>query len=109
MLMPGVGFDVVPSDCLAAHLKRRLPTATYLALAISALTRISHGTAATMIENLHRGGLVRRAGRLGGRLAVEELRHFREMAQRKPLVGLRNWKCSSRGGRTRRSSITCKN
>ncbi|HSY41621.1 MAG TPA: saccharopine dehydrogenase NADP-binding domain-containing protein, partial [Polyangia bacterium] len=23
-LLPGAGFDVVPSDCLAAHLKRRL-------------------------------------------------------------------------------------
>lgn len=28
MLLPGVGFDVVPSDCLAAHLKARLPLAT---------------------------------------------------------------------------------
>ena len=28
MLMPGTGFDVVPSDCLAAHLKKRLPGAT---------------------------------------------------------------------------------
>lgn len=64
MLMPGVGFDVVPSDCLAAHLKRRLPAATRLSLAISGLTQTSQGTAATMIENLHRGGLVRRAGRL---------------------------------------------
>jgi short subunit dehydrogenase-like uncharacterized protein len=27
MLLPGVGFDVVPSDCLAAHLKHRLPDA----------------------------------------------------------------------------------
>ena len=26
MLLPGAGFDVVPSDCLAAHLKRRLPS-----------------------------------------------------------------------------------
>lgn len=32
VLFPGVGFDVVPSDCLAAHLKRRLPSATRLAL-----------------------------------------------------------------------------
>ena len=31
MLLPAVGFDVVPTDCLAAHLKRRLPTATHLA------------------------------------------------------------------------------
>src|SRR5436190_23824176 len=27
MIMPGVGFDVVPSDCLAVHLKNRLPSA----------------------------------------------------------------------------------
>jgi short subunit dehydrogenase-like uncharacterized protein len=33
MIMPGVGFDVVPSDCLALHLKDRLPTATHLSLA----------------------------------------------------------------------------
>jgi len=33
MLLPGTGFDVVPSDCLAAHLKRRLPSATRLTLA----------------------------------------------------------------------------
>lgn len=64
MLMPGVGFDVVPSDCLAAHLKRRLPTATRLVLAFQPLGRVSRGTATTMAENLHRGGAVRREGRI---------------------------------------------
>jgi short subunit dehydrogenase-like uncharacterized protein len=64
MLLPGVGFDVVPSDCLAAHLKKRLPSATKLTLAIQGMGRISHGTATTMVENINRGGLVRRAGRL---------------------------------------------
>jgi len=63
-LLPGVGFDVVPTDCLAAHLKRRLPTATQLRLAFQALSRISRGTARTMIENLHRGGMVRKGGNL---------------------------------------------
>jgi short subunit dehydrogenase-like uncharacterized protein len=62
MLLPGVGFDVVPSDCLAAHLKRRLPTATQLALGFRSLGRVSRGTVTTMTENLHRGGLVRRGG-----------------------------------------------
>ncbi len=62
VLLPGVGFDVVPSDCLAAHLKRRLPGATRLELALLALGRLSRGTATTMVENLHRGGLVRRGG-----------------------------------------------
>jgi len=64
MLLPGVGFDVVPSDCLAAHLKRRLPAATRLALGFQARGGFSRGTATTMAENLHKGGLVRRGGRL---------------------------------------------
>jgi short subunit dehydrogenase-like uncharacterized protein len=62
MLLPGAGFDVVPSDCLAAHLKRRLPSATHLALAFLPSGRLSRGTATTMVENAHRGGIVRRGG-----------------------------------------------
>ncbi len=62
MILPGSGFDVVPSDSLAAHLKRRLPTARRLALGFQARGRLSRGTATTMAENLHRGGLVRRGG-----------------------------------------------
>ena len=64
MLMPGTGFDVVPSDCLAEHLHRRLPDATTLALGFRALGGVSRGTALTMIENLGRPGCVRRGGRL---------------------------------------------
>jgi short subunit dehydrogenase-like uncharacterized protein len=62
MLLPGAGFDVVPSDCLAAHLKRRLPTATRLTLAFQPSGRLSRGTATTLVEHAHRGGLVRRGG-----------------------------------------------
>jgi short subunit dehydrogenase-like uncharacterized protein len=62
MLLPGVGFDVVPSDCLAAHLKRRLPTASRLTLGLLSSGRLSRGTASTTIEHAHRGGLVRRGG-----------------------------------------------
>jgi short subunit dehydrogenase-like uncharacterized protein len=60
MLAPGTGFDVVPSDCLAAYLKQRVPDATHLALAFRAGGAPSHGTATTMVENLHRPGRVRR-------------------------------------------------
>lgn len=62
MLLPGVGFDVVPSDCLAAHLKARLPSATKLALGFQALGRLSRGTATTMVEAQNQKGLVRRGG-----------------------------------------------
>jgi short subunit dehydrogenase-like uncharacterized protein len=65
MLLPGAGFDVVPSDCLAAHLKRRLPGATHLSLAFQSVGGgLSRGTANTMAENLGRGGAVRRDGRI---------------------------------------------
>lgn len=63
-LLPGVGFDVAPSDCLAAHLKRRLPSATSLTLAFRPDAGPSRGTAATMAEHAHEGGLVRREGKL---------------------------------------------
>lgn len=66
MLLPGAGFDVAPSDCLAAHLNRRLPSATRLLLGIRALGQVSRGTAMTALEGIARGegGLVRKHGRL---------------------------------------------
>ena len=33
VLMPGVGFDVVPTDCMAVYLKQKLPDAKLLKLA----------------------------------------------------------------------------
>jgi short subunit dehydrogenase-like uncharacterized protein len=63
MLLPGVGFDVVPSDCLAAHLARRLPDAARLALAFRAGSA-SRGTLETAVEGLGRPGAVRRGGRI---------------------------------------------
>jgi short subunit dehydrogenase-like uncharacterized protein len=63
-LLPGVGFDVVPSDCLAALLKEKLPSATKLELAFAPLGRSSPGTMKTSIESLPKGGLVRRGGKL---------------------------------------------
>jgi len=63
--MPGVGFDVVPSDCLALHLKNRLPSATHLSLAFYGVGgRISHGTQATMTMNVGRGGAIRKDGKI---------------------------------------------
>jgi short subunit dehydrogenase-like uncharacterized protein len=64
-LLPGAGFDVVATDCLAAHLKRRLPEADYLALAFKPVgSRFSRGTATSAIERAPSAGLVRRNGRL---------------------------------------------
>lgn len=66
MLMPAVGFDVVPTDCLAVHLLRRLPTATRLALAFQSVgpAGLPPGTQRTMIELIPFGDRVRAAGKL---------------------------------------------
>lgn len=62
VLLPGVGFDVVPTDCLAAHLHAALPEATRLELALRPSGRISHGTARTAVERLGEGTAVREDG-----------------------------------------------
>jgi short subunit dehydrogenase-like uncharacterized protein len=72
VLLPGVGFDVVPSDCLAAHLKRRLPDATYLKLYLSLGANMSRGTAKTMIEAVAAGTRLRRDRRLVTGTQAEE-------------------------------------
>ena len=64
MIMPGVGFDVVPTDCLAVHLKNRLASATHLTLAFYGMGRLSHGTQATMTMNVGRGGAIRKDGKI---------------------------------------------
>lgn len=61
-LLPGSGFDVVPSDCLAAHLHRRLPEADHLALAFASSGGVSRGTLRTSLGQADRTGLVRRQG-----------------------------------------------
>jgi short subunit dehydrogenase-like uncharacterized protein len=66
MLLPGAGFDVVPTDCLAVHLKQRLPSATHLTLAFQSEgpAGLPPGTQRTAIELIAYGNRVRRNGRL---------------------------------------------
>jgi short subunit dehydrogenase-like uncharacterized protein len=63
-VLPGVGFDVVPSDGLAASLAAALPGATSLELAFCGGAGWSRGTAKTMVTGLGHGGAVRRGGRI---------------------------------------------
>ena len=63
-LLPGVGFDVVPTDCLARHLHDRLPTATRLRLGFDTSGTVSRGTLATAIEQFEAGGKRRRDGEI---------------------------------------------
>jgi short subunit dehydrogenase-like uncharacterized protein len=62
VLCPGVGFDVIPTDCVAACLKEALPGATRLALAFKGLDVASPGTARTSVSGVAGGCRVRRDG-----------------------------------------------
>ena len=64
MLMPAVGFDVVPSDCLAAHVVGRCAGAAELRIGIAGLELLSRGSARTIVERIGKGIVVRRGGRL---------------------------------------------
>jgi short subunit dehydrogenase-like uncharacterized protein len=63
-LVPGVGFDVVPTDCLAASLHNRLQSATRLTLALDGLDAGSPGTLKSVVEQLSRPGAVRADGEI---------------------------------------------
>lgn len=64
MLMPGIGFDVVPTDCLARFVAEQVPEATALDVALFPRSGISRGTLKTIVERMGKGGLVRREGEL---------------------------------------------
>ncbi|ONI87287.1 saccharopine dehydrogenase [Saccharothrix sp. ALI-22-I] len=80
VLLPGAGFDVVPTDCIAAMLHAALPTATHLDLAFLVQGGASAGTAQTAVEGSGGGGRARvdgeiRSVRLGHRRRTA---HFRD-------------------------------
>ena len=65
MLLPGAGFDVVPTDCVALQLKKLVPDANALQLAFATIGGgLSHGTASTMVTRLGDKGAVRKDGKI---------------------------------------------
>jgi short subunit dehydrogenase-like uncharacterized protein len=65
MLLPGTGFDVVPTDCVALHLKNKMPDADSIKIAFATLGGgISHGTASTVVTRLGEPALRRENGKL---------------------------------------------
>lgn len=64
VICPGVGFDVIPTDCIASQLKEELPTATHLKLGFDSRSRMSRGTAKTSVMRLGEGGAVRKDGKI---------------------------------------------
>lgn len=64
VLCPGVGFDVIPTDCVAARLAEAMPEASHLALGFDSRSGFSPGTAKTSVEALGQGGSIRRSGKI---------------------------------------------
>jgi short subunit dehydrogenase-like uncharacterized protein len=64
MLLPGIGFDIVPTDCMAAYLASQMPGGQKLELGFQAGGGISRGTLNTALEGMLVGGMVRENGAL---------------------------------------------
>ena len=68
VLMPGTGFDVVPTDCLALYLKEQMPDATHLELAFDSKSGLSRGTALSVLNRFDQGS----ASRVNGKIVPEK-------------------------------------
>ncbi len=63
-LMPGSGFDVVPTDCAAAMVAQACPDATDLDIAFFSLGKMSRGTMKSALLQMPQGNKIRRNGNL---------------------------------------------
>lgn len=64
MLLPGVGWDVVPTDCLAMHVARRVQNPQSLRVALQVAGSMSRGSALSVSEIIGAGLLARVDGEL---------------------------------------------
>jgi short subunit dehydrogenase-like uncharacterized protein len=93
-LVSGVGFDVVPTDCLAVMLAKQVAQPVHLELAITGTGGgISAGTLKSGLEILSEGGWIRRRGELvkvpmGGGVQRIPFSHGLRPALRSPLGDL---------------------
>lgn len=66
MLLPGIGFDVAVTDCLALQLKEQLPTGNNLVLAFKSEgpSGLPPGTVKTMVSLIPYGNWIRKNGNM---------------------------------------------
>ncbi|MCE9499041.1 MAG: saccharopine dehydrogenase [Leptospira sp.] len=64
LLLPGVGFDIVPTDCMALTLKEKLPGAEEISLAFVSFGSLSPGTAKTSLSYFSQGSQIRANGKI---------------------------------------------
>ncbi len=88
VVIPGVGFDVVPTDCVAAKLKTMLPSATHLVLGFQATGRPSRGTMTTMVDKMDAGSCRRVGGKLQKTSLGSRVKNVRFLEKEKLCVGI---------------------
>jgi len=64
VIISGVGFDVIPTDCLAKYVSNKIENPISLDIGITAMSNPSPGTLKTMLTHFDIGQLVRRKGNL---------------------------------------------
>jgi short subunit dehydrogenase-like uncharacterized protein len=93
VVVSGAGFDVIPTDCLAAYLATRLPDALELWIDMDALTTPTAGTVVSSIAPFLEGGAVRRNGelqpyRLGEGARRQRFMHGEKLVMPLPIADL---------------------
>lgn len=63
-IISGVGFDVVPSDCLALYTSKKIKNPVSLEIGINAISTYSPGTMKTTIENIQTSSVIRENGKI---------------------------------------------
>ncbi|MFT5723742.1 MAG: short subunit dehydrogenase-like uncharacterized protein [Bacteroidia bacterium] len=88
VMMPGTGFDVVPTDCLAKYLCEQLPTASHLELAFESASGLSRGTALSVLNRFHKGSAIREGGVVKEQPAVNAYKIIRYHDKDRLSVGI---------------------
>lgn len=89
VLCPGVGFDVIPTDCLAWALKEKLPDATEMHIAVDAALVLSPGSTKTLIESFRRNeGIEQRGGILRRTIVTPKVRQAAFVSGNKMIVSM---------------------
>lgn len=76
MLMPGIGFGVVPTDVAAYLAKQNLPNANKLTIAFATQGGVSQGTLKTVLKDMNEEGVKRIEGKLEPCKPAEETFSF---------------------------------
>lgn len=98
-IISGVGFDVVPTDCMAKYVSDKISNPTELEIGIVGIGNASRGTLKTMVEYLPEGTMIRRNGELIKNTKIKGSRTIQFLDKERTLIPI-SWGDLSTGYRT---------